>query len=90
METGHYEIDADGIAANKRLRAKHPDTNPMALFAIRIGYDAVYSFGGAGIRRTRNLDEDGIKDYSTQRHEWRDGFDVETLVAQILHKRDEA
>lgn len=51
VETGHYEIDESGIAANKRLRATYPNTNPMALFAIRIGYNAVYAIGGT-ITRT--------------------------------------
>ena len=44
VETGNYEIDSDGLAASRRLLAKHLDT---ALFGARIGYDAVYAFGGA-------------------------------------------
>jgi len=44
VETGDYEIDSDGLAASRRLLAKHPDA---ALFGARIGYDAVYTLGGA-------------------------------------------
>jgi hypothetical protein len=44
VETGDYEIDGDGIAANRRALAKHPGA---ALLGLRIGYDAVESFGGA-------------------------------------------
>jgi hypothetical protein len=44
IETGDYEIDSDGLAAGDRLLAKHPEA---ALYALRIGYDAVYTFGGA-------------------------------------------
>jgi hypothetical protein len=41
-KTGDYEIDASGLAANRRLRARHPDAEP---YALRVGYDAVYGFG---------------------------------------------
>ena len=51
VETGNYEIADSNIVANKRLRANFPNTNPMALFAIRIGYNAVYAIGGT-ITRT--------------------------------------
>lgn len=44
VETGDYEIDADGLAASHRLLAKHPGA---ALYGARIGYDAVYALGGA-------------------------------------------
>jgi hypothetical protein len=50
VETGDFEIDADGLIANKRLRSRHPDINPRALFAIRIGYNAVFAIGGAVTR----------------------------------------
>lgn len=43
VETGDYEIDADGLAASRRLLARHPGA---ALFGARIGYNAVYSLGG--------------------------------------------
>jgi hypothetical protein len=45
VENGHYEIDQDGLLANKRLRARFPETDPYNLFAIRIGYDAVFAVG---------------------------------------------
>ena len=44
VETGDYEIDRDGLAASRRLLVKHPDA---ALFGACIGYDAVYTLGGA-------------------------------------------
>jgi len=43
VETGEYAIDANGLAASRRLLEKHPGA---ALFGIRIGYNAVYSLGG--------------------------------------------
>ena len=43
IETGEYEIDEDGLAASRRLLAKHPGA---ALYGARIGYDAVYALGG--------------------------------------------
>ena len=52
VENGHYEIDTDGIQANKRLRTRYPDTNPYNLFAIRIGYDAVFAVGSTLTRTT--------------------------------------
>ena len=42
IETGDYEIDADGLAADSRLFAKHPGA---ALWGERIGYKAYASFG---------------------------------------------
>ena len=44
IETGDYEIDGDGLAASRRLIAKHAGA---ALFGMRVGYDAVYALGGA-------------------------------------------
>ena len=52
MENGHYEIDTDGIQANKRLRTRYLDTNPYDLVAIRIGYDAVFALGSTVNRTT--------------------------------------
>jgi hypothetical protein len=52
VENERYEIDADGVQANKRLRARFPDTDPDNLFAIRIGYDAVFAVGSALTRTT--------------------------------------
>ncbi|HZP83590.1 MAG TPA: hypothetical protein VFB21_18240 [Chthonomonadaceae bacterium] len=43
IETGDYAIDESALPAADRLLAKHPDA---ALYSMRIGYDAVYSFGG--------------------------------------------
>jgi hypothetical protein len=36
-------VDNDGLAASDRLLAKHPGA---AMYALRIGYDVVHSFGG--------------------------------------------
>jgi hypothetical protein len=44
IESGDYEIDPVSLTAAHRMKAKHPDA---VLYAMRIGYDAVYSFGGA-------------------------------------------
>lgn len=43
IETGDYQIDAVGVKAAGRLREAHPDA---AIWAVRIGYDAVYAVGG--------------------------------------------
>lgn len=43
IETGDYEIDADEVAASRRAQAKHPGA---PLWMLRIGYDAVHTFGG--------------------------------------------
>jgi hypothetical protein len=43
VETGDYEIDDDGLAANRRAMAKHPGA---ALYGLRIGYDVVETFDG--------------------------------------------
>lgn len=51
VETGQYEIDSSGLHANQRLRSRFPNTDPYNLFAIRIGYDAVYAIGSS-ITRT--------------------------------------
>jgi hypothetical protein len=42
VESGDYEVDKDGIAAEDRLRARHPD----ALFWFRrVGSQYLFSFG---------------------------------------------
>lgn len=51
IETGEYEIDDDGLAASRRLLSRHPDA---ALYGARIGYNAVYSIGGALTRTSRS------------------------------------
>ncbi len=43
VETGAYEIGDDGLAASRRLLARHPGA---ALYGLRIGYNAVYALGG--------------------------------------------
>lgn len=49
VETGDYEMDADEIAATHRALAKHPNA---ALWALRIGYNAMHALGGA-LTRTK-------------------------------------
>ena len=49
IDTGDYEMDDDGLAANRRLMARHPDGS---FFGLRIGYDAVEGFGG-GLTRVK-------------------------------------
>ena len=47
IETGEYQIDEDGLAANRRALAKHPGA---ALLGLRVGHDVVESFGGRPTR----------------------------------------
>lgn len=49
IDSGDYEIDEFSLPAAHRLKAKHPDAT---LYALRIGYDAVYTLGGA-LTRTK-------------------------------------
>lgn len=42
-ESGDYEIDAMGIETSLRLQARHPGAR---LYAYRIGYKAIATFGG--------------------------------------------
>jgi hypothetical protein len=49
VESGDYEIDATGIESSRRLKARHPDAT---LYALRIGYKTVESFGGMLERTT--------------------------------------
>ena len=44
VETGEYDIDAVSLEAAHRMKAKRPEAT---LYAVRIGYEAVYGFGGA-------------------------------------------
>ncbi len=45
--TGDYAIDADLLKAIAHLRQTHPNADP---WSERIGYSAVYSFGGSSFR----------------------------------------
>lgn len=47
VETGDYEIGDDLLVTSRRLQAKQPDA---AIWAERIGYDAVYAIGGSLVR----------------------------------------
>lgn len=47
VETGDYEIGDDLVAPSLRLKAKHTDA---AIWAERIGFDAVYAVGGTLVR----------------------------------------
>ena len=42
IETGEYELDADGLAAVQRARAKNPDG---AFYVLRVGQSAAYRLG---------------------------------------------
>lgn len=44
VETGEYEIGNDLLVTSRRLQAKQADA---AIWAERIGYDAVYAVGGS-------------------------------------------
>jgi hypothetical protein len=43
VESGDFEVADEGFVAGERLRERHPDASMLCL---RIGYNAVYSFGG--------------------------------------------
>jgi len=43
VETGGYEVGDTMLETSGRMLARHPGA---ALWAVRIGYDVVYSFGG--------------------------------------------
>ena len=47
VETGDYEIGDDLLITSRRLQAKQSDA---AIWAERIGYDAVYAIGGSLVR----------------------------------------
>jgi hypothetical protein len=47
VETSEYEIGDDLLVTSRRLQAKQPDA---AIWAERIGYDAVYAVGGSLVR----------------------------------------
>jgi hypothetical protein len=47
VETGDYEIGDDLLVISRRLQAKQADA---AIWAERIGYDAIYAIGGSLIR----------------------------------------
>ena len=47
VETGDYEIGDDLLVTSRRIQAKQPDA---AIWAERIGYDAVYAIGGSLVR----------------------------------------
>ena len=49
VETGDYEVGNTTLEGADKLLAKRPDAT---LYSLRVGYDAVYSFGGSTIRRT--------------------------------------
>ena len=50
VETGSWAIDKDEIVATDLLRAKQPDANDV--WMERVGFRAMYSFGGSSLRRT--------------------------------------
>ena len=49
VETGRWAIGKNGIEATDRLRAQHP--NAYDIWCLRVGYRALYSFGGGSLRR---------------------------------------
>src|SRR4051812_47831112 len=48
-KSGDYEIADEGLKAGRRVQQRHPDA---AMLCLRIGYNAVYSFGGV-LTRTK-------------------------------------
>lgn len=52
VETGDYAIADDLTTAGDAVFARHPDA---AMYGARIGYNAVFSFGGTLMRTTSSL-----------------------------------
>ncbi|MDE3267206.1 MAG: hypothetical protein OYI31_01930 [Chloroflexota bacterium] len=50
VESGSWAIGADEIAATDRLQSQRPDAYDV--WCLRVGYRALYSFGGGSLRRT--------------------------------------
>ena len=48
VESGSWTIGDDEIAATDRLRAERPDAYDV--WCLRVGYRALYSFGGGSLR----------------------------------------
>ena len=51
VDSGDYEIADEGLTAGHRLKARRPNAS---LLCLRIGYNAVYSFGGVLSPRNRD------------------------------------
>jgi hypothetical protein len=51
VETGDYEIADDLLTAGRRLQARHPNAT---MVGKRIGYNAVYTVGGALTRTAKS------------------------------------
>ena len=49
VESGSWAIGEDEIAATDRLQAQRPDAYDV--WCLRVGYRALYSFGGGSLRR---------------------------------------
>ena len=50
VETGHYEIDTDELAALRRARDQNVDAS---LYLLRIGYPTAYRLGQHSLSRKR-------------------------------------
>ena len=48
IETGDWEIDADEVAASKRLEARNPDAQ---IWVVRVGSRYVRRFGAGRVRK---------------------------------------
>ena len=51
VESGIWSIGKDEIAATDRLQAQCPDAHDV--WCLRVGYRALYSFGGGSLRSVR-------------------------------------
>ena len=51
VESGSWTMGEDEIAATDRLRAQQPDAYDV--WCLRVGYRALYSFGGSSLRSAR-------------------------------------
>ena len=49
VDSGHWAIGDNVIAATDRLRAQHPDA--VDVWLLRVGYRALHHFGGRPLRK---------------------------------------
>ena len=50
VECGNWTIGKNAIVASDDLRERHPDAQ---IWLMRVGYRALYSFGGSSLRSAR-------------------------------------
>ena len=51
VDSGSWVVADSVLGAAERLRAQRPDATDV--WSVRVGYAALYSFGGSSVRRAR-------------------------------------